>query len=420
MKRTTCVGLLLVAGACADAQPDAARSDAFTVRDSAGVQIVENAVPAWSDGAEWALGPEPLFALEAYDGGDRHRLLDPASIDVDRRGRIVIADGNQAGWHGVLVYDSLGEYLFQAGREGEGPGEFGQLWWAEVYRGDSLLAFDMARDRLSVFTPEGDFARSVTTPQLITPPPPEGSFGYTAGSDAAYLDGSFLAYPRGALDPEDSAGPAWYRHLLLRVDPEGVAYDTLGSFEISQQYWTGSAQEQLFFGASSVRALSEDRLYFGRGDRFEYAEYDASGRLARMVRRAHEAEPVTSALRGEMVEWVMDRVRSSPELNEEMLPRIRAQMEATRTADVLPPYSAMLYDRLGYVWIEQFRWVVPNERYPVRGPAEWSVFDLTGRWLGNVVTPPGFILQAVSEDRAYGFVIDEFDVKRVLVYPLER
>lgn len=420
MNRTACAGLLLGAMACNGAELDTRQSDGFTVRDSAGIQIVENATPAWSADVTWQLADEPSFILEAYDGGDRHRLLDPASIDVDGRGRIIIADGNQAGWHGILVYDSLGEYLFQAGRDGEGPGEFGQLWWAEAYRGDSLVGFDMARDRLSVFTPDGDFERSVTTPQVVTPRGPEGSYGYTGGSDAAYLDGSFLAYPRGALDPDDSAGPAWFRHMLLRVDPDGAAWDTLGTFEISQQYWTGSAQEQLFFGAISVRALSEDRLFFGRGDGYEYGEYDPNGLLTRIVRRSHQAEPVTDALRQEMVEWLLDRVRSSPEVNDQMLDGFRVQMEQTQSAEVLPPYSAMLYDRLGYVWVEEFRWMVPNEPYPVRGPTNWSVFDLTGRWQGDVVTPPGFILQAVTENRAYGFVVDELGVKRVQVYSLER
>lgn len=420
MNRAVFAVVLLSFVACSDTRVDGPLSDGVAVRDSAGIEIVENVNPAWSADETWHLGAEPAFVLEAYDGGDQHRLLDPASIDVDGRGRIIIADGNQAGWHGILVYDSLGEYLFQVGREGEGPGEFGQLWWAEAYRGDSLVGFDMARDRLSVFTPEGDFERSVTTPQIVTPRGPEGSYGYTGGSDAAYLDGSFLAYPRGALDPDDSAGPAWYRHLLLRVDPDGAAWDTLGTFEISQQYWTGSTQEQLFFGAISVRALTEDRLYFGRGERYEFGEYDAAGRLTRIVRRSHELEAVTPELQREMVEWLLERVRSSPEVNEQMLEGFRVQMEETRSAEVLPPYSAMLYDRLGYVWVEEFRWMVPNEPYPVRGPTNWSVFDLTGRWLGDVITPPGFILQTVTDNRAYGFVIDEVGVKRVQVYSLNR
>jgi hypothetical protein len=63
---------------------------------------------------------------------------------------------------------------------------------------------------------------------------------------------------------------------------------------------------------------------------------------------------------------------------------------------------------------------VPNERAPVREPTQWSVFGPDGVWRGNIETPPGFILRAISGDRVLGFVIDEFDVKEIHAYPLFR
>lgn len=419
MRHLGCLTAAILLVACSRSEGPDSDPIASTVRDSAGIEIVENVSPVWSEAEGWSLSAEPLFVIEEFDG-DVPGLLDPTSIDIDTRGRIIIGDGNQAGWDAILVYDSLGEFQFQAGGEGEGPGEFGQLWWASAYRGDSLVAFDMSGDRLSVFSPEGDFVRSLRTPQLDVPRGPQGSFGYTGGSDAAYLDGHFLAYPRGALYPEDGPGPAWFKHLLLRVAPDGEAWDTLGTFEISQQYWTGTSQEQYWFTPIAVSAVSSDRLYFGRGETFEIREYDSGGQILRVIRRPYEPRPVTEELRDQMREWYLDRVRTSPEVNEQILERIRAQLESARFAEVLPPYSRMLFDRTGYVWVEQFRWLSPNERSPIQSPTFWSVFDLSGTWLGDVETPAGFILHEVSENRAYGFVIDEFDVKEVHVYGLDR
>lgn len=410
---------LVVATACAENDEPGPTLEGPLVRDSAGIEIVENASPSWTDGERWSFSTEPLFVIEAFDGGDPG-LLDPTSIDVDSRGRIIIGDGNQVGWDAILVYDSLGEFQFQAGGEGEGPGEFGQLWWASAYRGDSLVAFDMAGDGLSIFSPEGDFVRSLRTPQLAVPPGPEGSYGYTGGADAAYLDGHFLAYPMGTLDPGDTPGPAWYRHHLLRLAPDGGTWDTLGVFEISQQYWTGTSQEQYWFAPTAVEVVGASRLYFGRGETFEIGEYDAEGRLRRIIRRAHESRAVTEDLRDQLREWYLARVRSSPEVNDQIFERIRAQVASARFADVLPPYSSLLLDPQGYLWVEEFRWLVPDERPPAPSPTRWSVFDLDGVWLGDVETPAGFILREVDEGRAYGFVIDEYDVKEVHVYGLNR
>jgi hypothetical protein len=79
----------------------------------------------------------------------------------------------------------------------------------------------------------------------------------------------------------------------------------------------------------------------------------------------------------------------------------------------------MLRDDEGNLWVEEFRWF-GVERSPREGPATWSVFDPVGIWLGNVETPPGFILRDVSGHRALGFTVDEVGVKRAHVYRVEK
>jgi len=390
------------------------------VRDSAGVEIVESYTPLWSAGEGWRVGTEPLFVLRGSDGTEENRLLDPTSIDVDSQGRIIVGDGNQAGWHAVLVYDSAGHFQFQAGRSGQGPGEFGQLWWASAYRGDSIAAFDMSGDKLSVFAPDGEFARGLRTPPLPGQDRPPGTMGFTAGADAAYGDGHFLAYPRGHLDISEGVGPAWYKHLLLRLNPSGESWDTLGSFEIMEQYWSGTQQEQYWFGGVAVSAVGSDVLYFGKGKTFEVGVHDGSGRLIRLIRRSYDPRAVTEELRGLLGDWYVDFVSTSPEVNEERLAQIRLDFDAGRFAETLPAYSQVLLDDLGNLWVEEFRWVVPNERSPIQTPTQWSVFNPRGAWLGNVETPTGLILHRVSHDRVLGFMIDEMGVKEVYVYPLER
>jgi hypothetical protein len=390
------------------------------VRDSAGITIVENSAPRWREQDRWSVASEPLFVLRAFDNTAENRLLDPTSVDVDSRGRIVVGDGNQVGWDAVLVYDPAGKFLFQAGRSGKGPGEFGQLWWASAYRGDSIAAFDMSGDQISIFTPDGKFGRSFRTPNLQTPRPSRGTYGYTAGADAAYGDGDFLAYPFGYLDINGGAGPAWYKHLLLKLSPSGESWDTLGTFEISQQYWSGTKQEEYWFAPVAISTVGPDALYFGRGDSFEIKVHDGTGRLVRIVRRKHESRPVTDDHRTKLREWYLDRLRSSPEVNDQSLQQMQRSFESARFAQVLPPYSAAQLDPTGHLWVEEFRWMVADERSPLTGPTQWSVFDPDGVWLGNVEMPEGFILRKVTKNRVLGFRINDEDEKEIYAYALHR
>lgn len=390
------------------------------VRDSAGVRIVESTTPAWGDGEPWTLGTNPQFVLRAFDDSPNNRLLDPSSIDVDSRGRIIVGDGYQAGWHAVLVYDSLGQFQFQAGGPGEGPGEFGQLWWAAAYRGDSIAAFDMSGDKLSIFGPQGEFARLVRTPALTPEPPPAGTYGFVGGVDAVYRDGRFLAYPFGTLDIADGPGATWYKHLLLRLAADGATWDTLGRFEISQRYWSGSEQQQLVYGAVSVTAVDSGSLYFGRGDRFEIRRYDSGRRLTQIMRRAYDPVQVTEEQRARFKTWYLDRVSTSPEVNDELLRKIADDFESTPVAETLPAISAVLLDDQGFLWVEEFRWFTSMDPYPVTGPTRWSVFRPDGVWLGNVETPPGFILRRVTVNRALGFRVSDLGVKEIDVYRLRR
>ena len=126
-------------------------------------------------------------------------------------------------------------------------------------------------------------------PALEAPRPEPGTYGYTAGVDAVFEDGSLLGYPGGWLNIESGPGPAWYEHLLLRFGPTAESWDTLGTFVISQQYWTGTRQEQLWFAPLAVSAVAGDELYFSRGDDFEILRYAPDGSVTQIIRRSPRA-----------------------------------------------------------------------------------------------------------------------------------
>ena len=94
--------------------------EASTVRDSAGIRIVENAAPRSPERAR--LSAEPVVEIPG-DGPPDETPLDPVSVFQTESGLIVVGDGNQSGWDAMLVYDADGNFLREIGGSGEGPGE---------------------------------------------------------------------------------------------------------------------------------------------------------------------------------------------------------------------------------------------------------------------------------------------------------
>ena len=140
-------------------KPVAAGSASHTSRDSAGIEIVENSRPVWSASGAWRLSDQPLFIIHGSDGRSENRLLDPASIDVDSHGRIIIADGNQPAAEAQIVSETTRCGVFRASAPADASVEeaMERLYFlSKVERGlqqadaDKTLSHEEVRRRLGL------------------------------------------------------------------------------------------------------------------------------------------------------------------------------------------------------------------------------------------------------------------------------
>jgi hypothetical protein len=53
-------------------------------------------------------------------------------------------------------------------------------------------------------------------------------------------------------------------------------------------------------------------------------------------------------------------------------------------------------------------------------PSRWSVFDASGRWLGDVALPSRFTPKEIGADYVLGIGRDADDVPHVLMYRIEK
>ena len=94
------------------------RADApYTVRDSAGIPVVENRAPTWAPGEAWLVDAEPVLTLGSLDGPEETQFFDVATVRLRDDGALLVAD---AGNHRISAFGSNGIYLWSQGREGEG------------------------------------------------------------------------------------------------------------------------------------------------------------------------------------------------------------------------------------------------------------------------------------------------------------
>jgi hypothetical protein len=345
--------------------------------------------------------------------------MDPTSVVVTSDGHILVADGRFVGWNKILVYDRAGQFLQSFGREGQGPCEFTQLWWAHTFAGDSIAAFDAADHSLVVFGPDGTCAREVPLPRRSVEPPP-GTFLFDDLAEGVFEDGSVLVILMGRLDISAGPGIVSYDHGVLRVATNGAISDSVGIFAFSQAGWTGTAQKSAPLTLRALLHVTDNAFYYGNGSTYEVYEYANSGTLKRIIRREYLPQPVRSEHRQEYLDWATSLNPRSAQHDQTREQRIRSLEEEAIWPTQLPPFSALLVDSEGYLWVENYRWFDPTS-VPTNPPATiWSVFDPSGRWLGEIEVPGQLLISSVATNQLTGVWKKSDGSSEIRLYALTR
>ncbi len=150
--------LLVIIVGCSSAED---RSSPI-LSDSLGVTLIDYAGSfAASRARSWSVAAEPTLTIVQTDPA--FYRVGAALFQSD--GRIVVANG---GSYQLLLFERAGQPHATSGGKGGGPGQFHQLTFVSVGRGDSVFAYDTRERRVSVFDKNGTFARAVTLRGLDT------------------------------------------------------------------------------------------------------------------------------------------------------------------------------------------------------------------------------------------------------------
>lgn len=394
----------LIALACLACSRGDGAAPAAVVRDSAGITIVESTRPAWGEGEGWRVAADPTVVIGMTEGDPNYLFGSvEGAVRLDD-GTIVVADGQAME---IRFFGPSGRFVRSVGRSGEGPGEFSRIGDLRKCGGDRIYADDWLAVRTTIFEPDGTLHRMV---QVFEPGRELGRRPYLQRCSAT---GAFVAAGWGE-HPDFQRMPtsAFYRQEapVWVLDSIGQQVASLGQHLVSERIFLrgssgGGTSGPHPFGRQASVAIGEDRAYLGTGEAMEVREFTLDGTRQRILRGP--AEDLTMS--DEVLALYLDQ--DSAGSHTYLLRGIQeAGVELPRQ---LPAFSDMLLDPAGHLWVRRFQ-------YPWVEVERWGVFSPAGSFLGHVEMPAGLKVREIGEDYVLGVALDELEVERVALYPLER
>jgi hypothetical protein len=349
-------------------------------------EIVENAAALWPKGAEWSVGSEPVVDIGS-DKQPGHQLHGVAGAVRLADGKIAVGNGGSSQVH---VFDQSGSLLATAGRAGGGPEEFRSLEALVSFPGDSLAVLDAGNGRLTIISPEGRIARSVSI----------RSVGPGAVLVGVLDDGSFIMGVHRPVAPRE--GLSRDSVAYVRFSREGNQMNTISTGPGTTRFQRISGRRvsrmTVPFGPAPSATAYGSHIYVGSTDAYQIRQYGKDGKLERIIRRDVPRRPFTQAH--------LDRFVES-------FPRLGEALQGMPHPQYLPAFSTMLADPDGNLWVQD---------YQELGSAAitWAVFQQSGRLLGTISLPGSFRVTDVGREHVTGVWSDELDVEHVRSYPLQK
>jgi hypothetical protein len=385
------IPLLIAVTICACTGDSGQRSSA-TVRDSAGVRIVEHRERALALVPRWTLATEPQLDIGVEDGPEEYQLYLITGARMLRSGEIVVVN---TGSRELRFYDSTGTFLRALGGDGEGPGEFRVPFGIWEVSGDTLAVWDPALRRVSLFTPQ----RFVTSGRVAREIFNLSSLGVLAGGRLLLAQLGFRIPPTGFEMSTQS---------VLAFTLDGAFVDTLGTYpgwlmgRLGETGMVGGPR----FDAQTRFAAGDSAYWVGTGRSYELTRYDGTGAPQLLIRWSGEVVPVPPDLVEEYNKRELERAT-----DENARRRTRVMQEARGVAEHLPVYDSLVVDRSDAVWVRLFD-------APWATDAEWVVFGSDGIAVGRVTAPRSFQPLDIGDDYVLGVTKDELDVEHVQLYTL--
>ena len=399
--RVFCAGGLVVTGLSAACSSNDTATNIFTVRDSAGIRIAQSAAPIETN--PWVVNPTPDVEIRGDFGEPDHYLYNARYMAPLSDGRLVV--GN-SGTNQLFFFSADGAFSYARGRDGDGPGEMRRIFGLARCEDDRIVIEELRR--LSLFDGSGRFIRTVPITGHLA------EFRANVAGVSPDCSAALLAV-NSRRAPEPGEDVFALQKTLYWASFDDGARDTVGTIlAVEGRTWITRdgrlSVARIPYGREAVWASFREDLLLGLAHDYEIQRIDRSGRLTEIIRWNGPQQAVTPEEWSYFTNSLEQLYRDDPEEREYGPP-----LEHFQRPEAKPPYSALLVDDEGRIWVQRYG------RYSIHGAepsGDWWLFDATGKWVANVSMPAGLQVVAIMDDRVMGFVLDEFDVQHIRIHRL--
>lgn len=332
-----------------------------TIEEVDGVMIVKNPIePMYG---EDILVLEEELSIGKAEGPEEYMFSELRYISVDDRGYIYALDSKEKN---VKVYNDRGGYVATMGREGQGPGDKQAPRNVCITRQNEVMVPDSWNNRLTFFSREGKFIRSITTTPFELLETKIDSKGNIIGIDIVR-------------DEENS------RWELKKFDPE-LNY----LFSIDSSPIPDFSNLNPFLPRLSWDIDKNDRIITGYPEKYEIKIFNTEGTLIKKIQK--EYEPL------EIAEEQLERLEDFP-------PGIKLK---------IPEYHAAYWSL--FVEDECRIFVFTWEKVPDEDKRYFDVFNPEGKYIAKIPLKrqPQIIkkskLYAIEEDEEGYYVIKRYGI----------
>jgi hypothetical protein len=350
------------------------------------------------DSGGWEIASEPVVVLGASEEAPLYRVNSAVRLSD---GRIVVAHGGTSSRLDLYSHD--GRHLRLIGGNGEGPGEYRFITSLAAGANDSLFVFDQYLQRLTVFSADGQYLRSVSSRVAHTTERGALSAVFRLSESAWVVRGieSVLPGPPNRI-VRDTIMIGLVDEALDDFRPLGrvpgvmsINYTLGGRGVVRASVFTPRVLEATWGRCAFVSATEGPSIEVFAADGTHVTTLKGPGRQ----------RPITDGDLGVALAWEEERW---PEAERPM--RRRAFGELARP-DFLPFYYQLILDQWGNIWLQEYQ--------PPYGLApHWHVLSQAGLHLSDVIMPASIGVFAITEHGVLGGALGEFGEQMVELRPL--
>jgi hypothetical protein len=222
------------------------------------------------------------LSIGVIEGDENYMFGKRVYFNADEEGNFYVTDWDRKR---IQKYDPEGKYILTIGREGQGPGEFKNVWRPEIDKDKNMYAVDIANYRISFFDKDGKYLRDMRFPSISVSSNlfiySRGLFITTISKSLEEQGGAKWTDIFGLFDDKFNLIAEIHKEVHEMRTPSGRGDEALA------QNLANIVSDIAFKPSVSYMLTQGDFIYFGYPEKYKIKVYSSAGKLIKVIQREY-------------------------------------------------------------------------------------------------------------------------------------